>query len=56
MENLTRTVSLRDAPVALRTNCETGESISPTGIFSDEDVTALEHHRRDELERSRRNR
>ncbi len=53
VEGLSRSLRLRDAPVALRTNCETGESISPTGALSDGSVDRLERVRREALERRR---
>ena len=46
-----RTIRRRDTPVALRTNCETGESISPSGTLRDGEVARLERVRLMALDR-----
>jgi hypothetical protein len=44
-----RALRLRDTVPGLRTNCATGEAISPSGALSDQDVGRLEDVRRQAL-------
>ena len=53
VEGLNRSMRLRDGPPSLRVNCPTGDAISPSGVFNDEDVARLERIRREALERYR---